>query len=88
MPLVSLGNTSPVGAIEEADSYEEVTTVQANGANRLENLQTIRNLWPFHSEAPPAWVESEDTRLAEDLADVFSDENHACKIGRPKGYGS
>ena len=83
MPIVYLGNTSPLGSFVEGDTTA-VTTVHANEPNRLANVAAIKSLWPNHSDAPPAWVESEDTRLAEDIADLFSDETHTCDIGKPK----
>lgn len=84
MPTVYLGNTSPTN--NDGDTYQ-VTTVHANEANRADNLAVIRSLWPYHAEKPVAWVESEDQRLAEDIADVFSDENHVCVVGRPENWG-
>jgi hypothetical protein len=86
MPTVYLGNTAPISSIVEGND-QAVTSVHAYEPNRLDNLTAVRSIWPTQSTNPPAWVECEDERLAEDLADVFSDENHTCSIGKPKGWG-
>lgn len=82
MPIVYLGNTSPIGS----DHPTGITTIFANESNRLDSLTAVRNLWPTQSDEPPAWVEGEDERLIEDIADLFSDENHTCEIGRPEDW--
>jgi len=85
MPIVYLGNTSPSNV--EGDTYQ-VTTIYANEPNRLANLNAIKSLWPYHAEKPAAWVECDDQRLAEDIADIFTDGTNICQIGRPDEWGA
>lgn len=86
MATVYLGNTAPIG-LSEGASQQQVTTIQANEADRLLNLTVIKGLWTTQSTEPPAWVESEDERLAADVADVFSNDDHTCVVGRPTKWG-
>lgn len=47
----------------------------------------IQSLWTgVHSNDPPEWVESNDRRFAEVLAEFFTSVDHECWVGRPEGW--
>lgn len=84
MPTVRLGNHSPLGGEREPLAGPMVTTVvfpaDEDLPTRMRTLTHADGLWPCHSSAPAAWVESDDIELAEAIARHFG-----CPIGRPSG---
>lgn len=83
MPVIYLGNTSPVGT-----KGNQVTTVNSNELDEQSTLSVIANLWPNHSSQPPAWVDTNDQNLAEKISELFSSTDHKCKIGKPENWGN
>lgn len=64
----------------------QITTVAVpDGTPLLEALNTIvaagDGVWDHHSDAPPAWIESDNKVLEAALA-----EHYACEIGMPKDW--
>lgn len=82
--------------VDRADLGNAVTTVvfPDEGAPRIvEALQTVKNLWPWHSDADgPEWVEAEDddaafaAKVADLVAEEFTTDTHACAVGRPADW--
>lgn len=102
MPTVLLlGNTAPVDSVRGADD-ELTRTSRPDLGNRIttvslpedapmppsEVLRSVRDLWPWHSDADgPEWVECDDDEaLAGVVAAEFTTPDHACSVGRPKGW--
>lgn len=101
MASLTLGNTAPVevvkggkdGKTEKRVSRSDLgqtTTVVSfpDGWSLDEQLRAVSHAWPYHSDDPPKWVESEDDLLAQVVARSFSTGGHECRVGRPKGWRS
>lgn len=101
MASVILGNTAPIDTARPdpaVDSYERVPLDIGVSETAYhiptevgiaEALKTISDTYgAYHSDNLPAWVESDDTVLAEAIARVFSTEEHTCELGRPNDWGN
>lgn len=100
MPTLTLGNTAPVEVvkIEDGEDVREQRTARPDLGNTLttvsfpdgwdlgEQLKAVGDLWPYHSDDPPEWVESDDALLAEVVARNFTSDEHSCRVGRPSGW--
>lgn len=95
MPTITLGNTAPVQAVKVDDTTaikreprpdlgNTVTTfVVPDNVGVGEALQTVSSVFAsHHSDAKPAWVESDDEVVAQALSREFG-----CPVGRPDGWG-
>ncbi len=100
MPNVKLGNTSAVVAKKIKDDSDEVefvsvddlgdtvTRVEIPGEyNLIESLRIVGDLWKYHSDKPPAWVESDNEALASLIAELYKTDDHTVDIGEPDGWG-
>lgn len=90
----------PDGALQEEFSELATQTPNDRVVNRIKRNLTpqeqgyvlaiadIESLWwGTHSDAPPAWVESEDTAFATAVARHFTkDTGHDVPVGRPSGW--
>jgi len=83
MPTIYLGNTSPVNAEEKG---RQITTVNANESDDFATLSVIQSLWPNHSNELPAWVVTDNQKLAKDISKAFSVNEHKCVIGKPENW--
>lgn len=92
MPIVELGNSSVIESARDAkdnmtqearkDLGQRVTTVTiADDATTAVAVKEVLDLWQYHSNKPPAWVESDDEELQEALASEFN-----VKAGRPASF--
>jgi hypothetical protein len=99
MPTLYLGNTAPVEVVKTESGKKvstkrhtlnvgnTVTEVQfPDGWDLGDQLAALGDLWNYHSDDPPEWVESEDGLLAEVAARRFTNDDHTCEVGRPKGW--
>lgn len=95
MPSVVLGNTAPIEPVKIDEASDAVTRVPRPDLGNQETIwripgdESLANVtrlvtegWSsHHSDAPPAWVESDDPLVAEILSREFE-----CPIGRPKDW--
>lgn len=87
MPFVRLGNTACLdrdssGAVLTGNRVLDVGVLdEEDTATRVRTIAHQDGLWPRHSSAPAAWVESDDVELEAALAKHFG-----CPIGRPDGW--
>lgn len=64
-----------------------ITTVSfPDDFNIAEQLAAVNGLWSYHSDDPPEWVESDDETLSSLVAHNYTTDDHACRVGRPKGW--
>lgn len=95
--IITLGNTAPIEVVKADDGSEDrvdrsdlgntTTTVSfPDGWDLNEQLQAVGNLWSYHSDDPPEWVESDDDLLAQVVARNFTSDGHECAVGRPSGW--
>jgi hypothetical protein len=100
LSIVYLGNTAPIETkkIDESSSEverikldikEAVTVSRLDDSYKLaEQLRVIVDAYDgYHSNDPPAWVESDSDSLALLIQDHYSSADHEVKIGRPEGWG-
>lgn len=84
MPVVRLGNHSPLDPKGQAVPGPLVTTVvfpvDEDLPTRMRTLTHADGLWVCHSAAPASWVESDDPELEAAISQHFN-----CPIGRPTG---
>jgi hypothetical protein len=96
MATIVLGNTAPIEARKIKSDSLEVTRIPIANSEATttfstpghlgvgEALQTVSAVFKsHHSDATPAWVESDDVLFADALSKEFG-----CPIGRPDGWGS
>jgi len=87
MPTVRLGNKACLdrdssGATLDGNRVTDFTILDEDDlATRMRTLTHPDGLWPRHSSAPAAWVESDDPDLEKALAEHFG-----CPIGQPKKW--
>jgi hypothetical protein len=95
MATIVLGNTAPVQPVKVDDKTDAITRVArpdlGNTITTFEvpdsvgigvALQTVSSVFAsHHSDAPPAWVESDDKVVAEALSRQFG-----CPVGRPNDW--
>jgi hypothetical protein len=98
MSLVYLGNAQVLehfrdsdGVVKRRDRIDlqaQVTTVHFPDDWSLgERLESLRKLWPWHSDTDgPEWVESDDELLATAIASQYTTKDHECRQGRPEGW--
>jgi len=89
MPTVRLGNKAcldrdATGALLDGNRVTNFVILDEDDlATRMRTLIHADGLWPRHSSAPAAWVESDDPDLAKALAAFFD-----CPIGQPKKWAT
>lgn len=87
MPVVRLGNTACLdrdssGAVLGGNRVLDVTILDEDDTStRMRTLTHEDGIWPRHSSAPAAWVESDDPALEAALSDHFG-----CPVGCPDGW--
>lgn len=91
MATVLLGNTNPTSDAVDGNAVTQFVT--PDGTKRLEAVTSITKAYDeYHSVDPPEWVESDDERLAEDIAEHYTweadddREAHTCVVGRPSDW--
>jgi hypothetical protein len=100
---LSLGNVSVLESTRDEnddvvktprrDLGNQITSVEfPDGMSLVDQIKAVADLWPYHSDDPPEWVESDNTALAQVIAANFTwpsdDERsaHTCSVGRPKQW--
>lgn len=69
-----------VPIVSDNEPGKEVTSVACHGtlAEAFIEITSPNGVWPFHSDAPPAWVKSDSPGLEALLAEHFG-----CDTGEP-----
>lgn len=87
MPTVRLGNQACLdrdssGVILNGNRVTSFTILDEDDiTTRMRTLVHPDGIWPRHSSAPAAWVESDDPDLEVALAEYFG-----CPVGCPVGW--
>lgn len=88
MPFVRLGNKQCLdrdssGAVLEGNRVTQFGNIHPEDdlPARMATLVGPDGLWPRHSSAPAAWVESDDPELEEALSEHFG-----CPVGEPTNW--
>lgn len=77
--------------VDRSDLGNRITEVLIpDGTPLFDALRDVIATWPLHSDADgPEWVESPDgdeEEIASLIARHFTNDDHECAVGRPKGW--
>lgn len=82
--LVQLGNLAPRDVDASQMGNRVTTLVIPDDLTTNEAVRTVTDpdgAWGYHSTQPPAWVESDNSDVADQLAAHFT-----CPVGRPADW--
>lgn len=92
---ITLGNTAVIEniALENGDyhrrtredlGHQDTAMSFPDDWDAMEIVAEARNMWSHQSDAPPAWVESEDAGIASLVSAAFSTKESPVTVGRPE----
>lgn len=91
---ITLGNTAVIENVAQGDGtydrrtrddleHQDTTMSFPDDWDPMEVVTAARNMWSHQSDAPPAWVESEDNGIAGLISAALSTKGSPVPVGRP-----